>query len=73
MRKIYYIYILIFLLIIILLYNLNFSTNNNNENFDGNIQNISVPLPIIYLPLTNYFDTKTYIDIYKNQIYINGL
>jgi hypothetical protein len=73
MRKIYYIYILLLLLFIIFLYNLNFSTNNNHENFVGSTQNISVPLPIIYLPLTDYFDTKTYIDIYKNPIYINGL
>jgi len=69
MGKTYYIYILIIFLLLILIYRFNYKSEKYIERFDD----ISVPLPIIYLPLTDYYDTKTYVDIYNNPVFLNGL
>jgi hypothetical protein len=46
---------------------------HNHKKYTEKFGDVSVPQPIIYLPLTNYYDTKTYIDIYNNPVVVNGL
>lgn len=71
MGKTYYIYYLTVLLLFIVIYRIYYV--HNYKKYTERFNDVSVPQPIIYLPLTDYYDTKTYIDIFNNPVFMNGL
>lgn len=73
MNKTTIIYILVILVVIYLFFNLRERNEKYNQKYIEKFTQTSVPEPNIYLPLTNFDNTRYTVDLNKKPVIINGL